>query len=208
MGAMRRNTDSHRALAAILALALSVALPTATIGQSALDALRQRDQELEAARNQQRRAADIERALRLEIDKIGDDRRKLNQALIDTAARMRAVEGRISETEARIKPLDETERAIRKSLDGRRATIAEVLAALQRIGRHPPAIQKQQVSLQVLALEGNGPDGSEGKSCRPIEVEGRAIPALYPCRGVIEHEGLRRTDIGTEKASISEWCGD
>src|SRR4029079_15742753 len=32
----------------------------------------------------------------------------------------------------------DSERALRRSLEGRRATIAEVLAALQRIGRHPP----------------------------------------------------------------------
>ena len=76
--------------------------------------------------------------LRDEIDAIGEDRRKLNQALIDAAARLRDVEGRIAETEERLKPLDDSERSLRKSLDGRRAVIAEVLAALQRIGRHPP----------------------------------------------------------------------
>ena len=37
-----------------------------------------------------------------------------------------------------MKPLDENETAIRKSLDGRRALLAEVLAALQRMGRRPP----------------------------------------------------------------------
>ena len=41
-------------------------------------------------------------------------------------------------TEARLKPLDDNERSIRKSLDGRRAVIGEVLAALQRIGHRPP----------------------------------------------------------------------
>jgi len=38
----------------------------------------------------------------------------------------------------RLKPLDNNERSIRKSLDGRRAVIGEVLAALQRIGHRPP----------------------------------------------------------------------
>src|SRR5262249_46344869 len=76
--------------------------------------------------------------LRDEIDTIGEDRRKLNQALIDTAARLRDVETRIAESEDRLKPLDASERSLRASLEGRRAVIAEVLAALQRIGRHPP----------------------------------------------------------------------
>src|SRR5262249_27292483 len=77
-------------------------------------------------------------SLSLEIDAIGDDRRKLNQSLIDTAARVRTNEERISETEARLKPLDDKQQALRSSLDGRRAVIGEVLAALQRMGRNPP----------------------------------------------------------------------
>ena len=44
----------------------------------------------------------------------------------------------MTETEARLKPLDDNERNIRKSLDGRRAVIGEVLAALQRMGHRPP----------------------------------------------------------------------
>src|SRR5262249_11815069 len=47
-------------------------------------------------------------------------------------------EDRIGEAEARLKPLDANEQRIRDSLAGRRAVIAEVLAALQRMGRHPP----------------------------------------------------------------------
>ena len=100
--------------------------------------LRQRDQELEAIRAEQKKAAETQAKLKEEIDAIGEDRRKLNQALIDGAARLRDTEDRIAETEGRLKPLDDSERALRQSLEGRRATIAEVLAALQRIGRHPP----------------------------------------------------------------------
>jgi murein hydrolase activator len=103
-----------------------------------LDALKQRDQELKAARDKQRKSAETEAALRREIEQIGADRSKLNQDLIDTAGRLRAVESKIAATQDRLKPLDENERSIRKSLDGRRAIIGEVLAALQRIGRRPP----------------------------------------------------------------------
>ncbi len=103
-----------------------------------VDSLKQRDQELEAIQAERKKAAETQAKLRDEIDAIGADRRKLNQQLIDTASRVRAVEDRIVATEARLKPLDEKEGAIRKSLDGRRAVIAEVLAALQRIGRRPP----------------------------------------------------------------------
>jgi len=107
-------------------------------GTEKLDRLKQHDQDLEAIRNEQKKAADNEAALKREIEQIGTDRRKLNQDMIDTAGRVRGVESKITATEARLKPLDENERAIRKSLDARRAVTAQVLAALQRIGRRPP----------------------------------------------------------------------
>ena len=103
-----------------------------------LDALKQHDQELEAAREAQRKSSEQEAVLKREIEQIGADRRKFNQDLIDTAARLRAVEGKIAATEARLAPLDDNESSIRKSLDGRRALIGQVLAALQRIGHRPP----------------------------------------------------------------------
>ena len=131
-------TDSCRALAATLGLVLVFASNAPSIAQSALDALRQRDQELESVRSEQKKAAETQAKLQAEVAAIGEDRRKLNLALIATAARVRAVEARFAEAEERLNPLDDSERALRQSLEGRRATIAEVLAALQRIGRHPP----------------------------------------------------------------------
>jgi murein hydrolase activator len=103
-----------------------------------LDALQQRDRDLKAARDAQSKSIETEAALKREIEQIGADRRKLNQALIDTAGRIRDVEAQVTATEARLKPLDASEQKIRKSLDGRRAVIGEVLAALQRIGHRPP----------------------------------------------------------------------
>jgi murein hydrolase activator len=105
------------------------------------DTLKERDKELEAIRAEQRRALENEAKLKREIESIGDDRRKFNQQLIDTAARVVSIDDRIAQTQERLKPLDEGEEALRKSLEDRRYVIAEVLAALQRIGRHaPPAI--------------------------------------------------------------------
>jgi septal ring factor EnvC (AmiA/AmiB activator) len=139
MSASERSTDSFRALAAMLCISLGLALvPLPLHAQSALDALRQRDQELEAIRTEQKKAAEAQAKLKEEIEAIGEDRRKFNQVLIDGAARLRETEDRIVETEDRLKPLDDSERGLRQSLEGRRGTIAEVLAALQRIGRHPP----------------------------------------------------------------------
>ena len=137
--------DTRAALAAAFALALPVAFSPAAKAQQqpvpheqALDALKARDDELQAAREAQRKSAETEAALKREIEQIGTDRGKLNQDLIDTAGRLRGVEDKITATEARLKPLDDNEATIRKSLDGRRAVIGEVLAALQRIGHRPP----------------------------------------------------------------------
>jgi murein hydrolase activator len=103
-----------------------------------LDALKQNDEKLKSARDEQRKSAETEAALKREIEQIGADRRKLNQDLIDTAGRLRGVESRVVAAQERLKPLDDNEHSIRQSLDGRRAVIGEVLAALQRIGRRPP----------------------------------------------------------------------
>jgi septal ring factor EnvC (AmiA/AmiB activator) len=137
MSASERPTDSFRASAALLAVALLLA-PLSASAQSTIDSLRQREQELEAIRNEQKKAVETEAKLRSEIEAVGEDRRKLNQALIDAAARGRATEDRIADTESRLKPLDSTEQRLRSSLANRRETIVEVLAALQRVGRHPP----------------------------------------------------------------------
>ena len=95
----------------------------------------------QARREQQRKAAELESKLKAEIAALGQDRAKLNQQLIDIAGRVRGIETGIADTEGRLRPLDARELQIRASLDSRRGEIAEVLAALQRAGRHaPPAL--------------------------------------------------------------------
>jgi septal ring factor EnvC (AmiA/AmiB activator) len=103
-----------------------------------LDTLKARDQELEALRAEQRRTLENEARLKREIESIGDDRRKFNEQIIDTASRVVSVEERIAQTQERLEPLDDREQALRASLEQRRGVIAEVLAALQRIGRQAP----------------------------------------------------------------------
>ena len=105
------------------------------------DAIKQREEELEATREQQRKAAELQQKLKADIAAIGQDRSKLSQQLIDIATQVRSVETRISETEAGLRPLDSREQAVRATLDSRRTEIVEVLAALQRAGRRtPPAL--------------------------------------------------------------------
>jgi septal ring factor EnvC (AmiA/AmiB activator) len=132
------HSAGPRTLFAMVA-AFALALPIAALAQKpTLDDVRQRDQELDAVRAEQKKAVESQKALRDEINAIGEDRRKLNQSLIDTAAGIRSVEARIAAAETRLQQFVDSEASIRKSLDGRRAVIVEVLAALQRIGRRPP----------------------------------------------------------------------
>jgi septal ring factor EnvC (AmiA/AmiB activator) len=121
--------------------AAQVAAATQQATAPSPDAIKQREQELEAARAQQKSAAELQEKLKADIAAIGQDRSKLNQQLIDIAARVRGVETRIGDAEARLRPLDAREQQIRNSLDSRRSEIVEVLAALQRAGRRaPPAL--------------------------------------------------------------------
>jgi len=76
--------------------------------------------------------------LKAEIAALDKDRATLNQTLIDTGKRVQALEGQIGATETRLASLGRDEQAIRASLAERRDVLAEVLAALQRMGRHPP----------------------------------------------------------------------
>src|SRR5208282_1837379 len=125
---------------------------TPTPATSDPDALKQHDQELEAARAKERESAEIQAKLKREIDAIGDDRRALNQELIDTAARVRDVEASIEATRARAKQLDEREVFLRRSLEERRGITVEILAALQRIGHQPPPalLVRPEDALQAL----------------------------------------------------------
>lgn len=73
-----------------------------------------------------------------EIAAIGSDRAKLDAALLDAGRQAQATEDRLSRLEERLKAMSESEAAIRHSLQGRRGIVAEILAALQRMGRRPP----------------------------------------------------------------------
>ncbi len=133
-------------------LAQEQSAPVENSGSEKQDALKQHEKELETAHQAQRQSAEAEAALKREIEQIGSDRRKLNQALIETAEKLRTLENKMTATEIRLKPLDEQAARIHQSLNGRRAVIGEVLAALQRIGHRPPPalISRPEDALQAV----------------------------------------------------------
>ena len=129
------------AVFAALAVWPPVALPPSALaqdapGREATSANRdEKARELDALREDRRRADEAEARIRAEIDAIRNDRRALTQTLIDTAARVRAVEGKIASSEARLPLLDNEAARIRAALEGRRRLLADLLAVLQRMGR-------------------------------------------------------------------------
>ena len=148
-----RPTDPRLVLGSALALALPLGFNSTALAQApsaqipvqpaqasppAEDAIKQRDQELNAVRAQQRDSADNQAKFRLQIEALSEDRRALNQQLIESAARVRDVEAKIDATRARLQSLDQREQVFQKSFAERRAVIIEILAALQRASRRPP----------------------------------------------------------------------
>lgn len=162
--------------------------------QSDNDILKARERELEAARNEQKRAAENEARLRADIESIGNDRRKLNADLIATATRMREFEDRLSATEGRVAPLEEQESKLRQSLNDRRDVIAEVLAALQRMGRRPPP------ALLV------SPDDA-AKTVRSAIVLGAVVPEMRAEADRVAADLTQlqklRTDIAAERIKLT-----
>jgi murein hydrolase activator len=127
--------------AALLTLAdgsVSIALAQSSRAPKPIATPRQPDQELDSVRDEQRKSMETQQRLTTENSAIADERRRLNLSLIDSASKIRATEDRIVAMEIRLHEFDGSEANIRKSLDGRRTQIAEILAALQRIGRRPP----------------------------------------------------------------------
>ena len=66
------------------------------------------------------------------------ERAELNQKLVETARKIQDSEAKLTEIEQRLGALAAQEEVIRDSIAERHASIAKLLAAMQRIGRQPP----------------------------------------------------------------------
>jgi septal ring factor EnvC (AmiA/AmiB activator) len=113
--------------------------PSADAGSSEEAAARkERQAELDQITHDMELTEQRQAELRKEIDALDKDRATLNQHLIDTGQRVQNFEGELDKTEARMNAIAANEAALRDSLNQRRDVLAEVLAALQRMGRRPP----------------------------------------------------------------------
>jgi len=81
---------------------------------------------------------DKTRNLEESIASLNQDSARIRDELIASAARRKALETKISDGEDRLAKLSVREDGVKASLRERRGVLAEVLAALQRMGRNPP----------------------------------------------------------------------
>ncbi|MEP3430105.1 MAG: peptidoglycan DD-metalloendopeptidase family protein [Roseibium sp.] len=98
----------------------------------------QREAELAALSKDIEVSSDRQAAIGREIQALDRDRETLNTKIISSADTIKGLETELSDTERRLRSLGENEDTLKLSLIARRDILAEVLAALQRIGRRPP----------------------------------------------------------------------
>ena len=142
MSVVHRSRLAWLACTALLVLAPAPAFPQDAPDQDKIrQATEERDRRTENLKRVQDAlsASEGQRAqFEKEIASIGTHRAKLDAALLDAGRQAQATEERMTRLEERLKAMTDSEAAIRRSLQARRGTVAEILAALQRMGRRPP----------------------------------------------------------------------
>ncbi len=103
-----------------------------------LERKKEREDELSALSRDIEVSSDRQAAIAREIRALDRDRETLNSKIISTSDTIKSLETELTDTERRLMSLGENEDAVRLSLVARRDVLAEVLAALQRIGKRPP----------------------------------------------------------------------
>jgi septal ring factor EnvC (AmiA/AmiB activator) len=99
------------------------------------------------------RQIEQERAgLRRDVRILAIERAQARQRLIEGARKVRLAERKLTEIEARLEKLRADEVVIRDSLEKRYASLAQILAVMQRLGRHPPPVivTRRQDALKMV----------------------------------------------------------
>ncbi len=212
----------HTSAALFLALgALAAAAPSATAtefegsavtsdsaGQLTPEQRKQaREAELEAIRRTIAVSERRQAALKTEIEGLQKDRSSLSADLIATGRRLRATEDDISHMEVRLDQLHIQEDGVRQSLHQRRDVMAEVLMALQRIGRTPPPAILSRPEDALAAIRGSILAGAVLPDIR-VQAESLAadLSELTQVTAKIEAERdslrTRYASLGDEQARI------
>ena len=142
------------------------------------------------------------RAIESEIDSVRTDRARLSAALIDTTAQVQDAERGAAAAADRLTSLNATADELSNSLERRRGVIADVLAALQRMGSNPPPailVKPDDMSEAVRAAAVMGSLIPELKS--EIEAARRDLDDLAKTRESIARERDALTEKGKALAA-------
>ncbi|MEP3046813.1 MAG: peptidoglycan DD-metalloendopeptidase family protein [Roseibium sp.] len=159
---------------------------------AALVRMQEREAELAALSADITVSSDRQAAIAREIQSLDRDRETLNSKIISSADTIKSLETELNDTERRLRRLGENEDAVKISLITRRDILAEVLAALQRIGRKPPPALAVRPSDALSAVR----SAILLNAVMPeLKVETEALAAdleeLYRLKSVIAEEKTR-----------------
>lgn len=133
---IRARSMAIVALATILCGPFNVAF--AQGAPEAAPEAREKREQLQGVEREIERSTFEQRRLQFEIENFGKEEQTLRRSLIDVTARVRVAEERLADAESRLDDVTRRETALRRSLQAREKVTAEVLAAMQRVGRKPP----------------------------------------------------------------------
>ena len=153
------------------------------------------EMELRGVEDTLRQSEDQRRAIEAEIESIGADRARLSAALIDTTAKVQDAERGAAAAADKLTSLNATADQLTGSLARRRAVIADVLAALQRMGANPPPA--------ILVKPGD-----MAEAVRAATVMGSLIPELKSeveaARADLDALAKTRESIARERDELTE----
>ena len=116
--------------------AMIIAFPA--LSQNTGSTRESRSLELESVEQDLSKAEQRQEILKQEIAALDRDTGAINRALIEAARRGQNLEDSITDTEKKLDTLLKSQIGLRNSLSNKRELMADVLAALQRMGTNPP----------------------------------------------------------------------
>jgi septal ring factor EnvC (AmiA/AmiB activator) len=167
-----------------------------------------KETELRGVQDTLRQSEEQRRAIEAEIESVRADRARLSEALIETTAKVQDAERGAAAATDKLASLNATAQELSGSLERRRAVIADVLAALQRMGSNPPPavlVKPEDMSEAVRAATVMGSLIPELKS--EIEAARRDLDALGKTREAIAGERDELTErsraLAADKARLA-----
>jgi septal ring factor EnvC (AmiA/AmiB activator) len=157
--------------------------------------------ELKGVEDTLRQSEDQRRSIETQIESVSADRARLSAALIDTTAQVQDDERKSAADTDKLASLTASADDLKRSLERRRGVIADVLAALQRMGSNPPPailVKPEDMSEAVRAATVLSSLIPELKS--EIDAARRDLDALAKTRDSIARE---RDDLTAQSRALS-----